>query len=99
MLRQQGCWLAAIHQSAHRSPRPTVQAAANAKNNLGMRKAKLYVSECMADGGPVLKRIRPRAKGRCGGAALLVLDASPAPGTPHDLGTAMRLMQLITARL
>lgn len=44
----------------------TMQAAANAKNNLGLRKAKLYVSECMADGGPVLKRIRPRAKGRCG---------------------------------
>jgi Ribosomal protein L22p/L17e len=42
-----------------------MQAAANAKNNLGLRKAKLYVSECMADGGPVLKRIRPRAKGRC----------------------------------
>lgn len=41
------------------------QAAANAKNNLGLRKAKLYVSECMADAGPILKRIRPRAKGRC----------------------------------
>ena len=49
-----------------------MQAAANAKNNLGMRKAKLYVSECMADGGPVLKRIRPRAKGRCGGAPCLL---------------------------
>lgn len=41
-----------------------LQAAANAKNNLGMRKTKLFVSECFADGGPQLKRIRPRAKGR-----------------------------------
>ena len=30
-----------------------------------MKKAKLYVSECFADGGPQLKRVRPRAKGRC----------------------------------
>ncbi len=29
-----------------------------------MKKAKLYVSECFADGGPQLKRVRPRAKGR-----------------------------------
>ena len=43
-----------------------MQAAANAKNNLGMKKANLYVSECFADGGPVLKRVRPRAKGRYG---------------------------------
>jgi len=41
-----------------------VSAAANAKNNLGLRKAKLVVSECFADGGPQLKRVRPRAKGR-----------------------------------
>lgn len=53
------------HTMRLRAACATVQAAANAKNNLGLRKAKLYVSECMADGGPVLKRIRPRAKGRC----------------------------------
>ena len=41
-----------------------MQAAANAKNNLGLRAAKLYVCECSADGGPQLKRVRPRAKGR-----------------------------------
>lgn len=41
-----------------------VSAAANAKQNLGMRKAKLVVSECYADEGPVLKRFQPRAQGR-----------------------------------
>ncbi len=51
-----------------------MQAAANAKNNLGMKKANLYVSECYADGGPVLKRVRPRAKGRYGLQVML----------PHD---------------
>jgi large subunit ribosomal protein L22 len=39
-------------------------AAANAENNKGMDKNTLYVSECFADQGPTLKRIRPRAKGR-----------------------------------
>ena len=39
-------------------------AAANAENNKGMDKNSLYVSECYADQGPTLKRIRPRAKGR-----------------------------------
>lgn len=41
-----------------------LSAAANAKQNLGMRKAKLVVSECFADEGPVLKRARPRAQVR-----------------------------------
>ncbi len=40
-------------------------AAANAENNKGMDKNSLYVAECFADQGPTLKRIRPRAKGRC----------------------------------
>lgn len=40
------------------------QAAANAKQNLGLRKSKLVVSECYANEGPVLKRFEPRAKGR-----------------------------------
>mmetsp|Transcript_58029 Transcript_58029/g.184400 ORF Transcript_58029/g.184400 Transcript_58029/m.184400 type:complete len:98 (+) Transcript_58029:810-1103(+) len=39
-------------------------AAANAKNNKGMSKAKLYVKAVTVDGGPVLKRFRPRAQGR-----------------------------------
>ena len=41
-----------------------LSAAANAKQNLGLRKAKLVVSECFADAGPVLKRAQPRAQVR-----------------------------------
>eukprot|EP00798_Chlamydomonas_sp_ICE-L_P018580 gene18580-25090_t len=33
-------------------------------NNNGATKAFLYVSECTADGGPTMKRMRPRAQGR-----------------------------------
>jgi large subunit ribosomal protein L22 len=39
-------------------------AAANAEHNAGMDKTKLVVSSAFADGGPVLKRFRPRAQGR-----------------------------------
>lgn len=39
-------------------------AAANAENNSGMDRSKLYVAECYATPGPVLKRIQPRAQGR-----------------------------------
>ena len=38
-------------------------AAANAENNLGMSKNTLYVAECYANAGPILKKIMPRAKG------------------------------------
>ncbi|MDE5618101.1 MAG: 50S ribosomal protein L22 [Clostridia bacterium] len=38
-------------------------AAANAENNLGMSKSDLYVAECFANAGPILKRVMPRAKG------------------------------------
>lgn len=41
-----------------------LSAGANAKTNLGMKKAKLVVSECFADEGPVMKRAQPRAQGR-----------------------------------
>ena len=41
-----------------------IQAAANAKNNLGLSKVKLYISECFADEAPTMKRFMPRAKGR-----------------------------------
>ena len=34
------------------------------RNNLGMNKAKLYVSECYADGSGTMKRFHPRAQGR-----------------------------------
>ncbi|MCL2698817.1 MAG: 50S ribosomal protein L22 [Defluviitaleaceae bacterium] len=39
-------------------------AMANAENNLGMDVSKLYVQEVIANQGPTLKRIRPRAQGR-----------------------------------
>jgi large subunit ribosomal protein L22 len=41
-----------------------LSAAANAKNNMGLKKKDLYVSECYADEGPILKRVRARAQGR-----------------------------------
>ena len=39
-------------------------AIANAENNNGMNRADLYVAECYASNGPIMKRIRPRAQGR-----------------------------------
>ena len=38
-------------------------AAANAENNNGMDRSKLYVEECYANQGPTMKRVRPRAQG------------------------------------
>ncbi|MEE8815316.1 MAG: 50S ribosomal protein L22 [Lachnospiraceae bacterium] len=39
-------------------------AIANAENNLGMSKDNLYIAECNASNGPIMKRIQPRAQGR-----------------------------------
>lgn len=39
-------------------------AIANAENNNGMDRSKLYIAECHASQGPMLKRIQPRAQGR-----------------------------------
>nr|QKY65163.1 chloroplast 50S ribosomal protein L22 [Passiflora biflora] len=39
-------------------------AAANASNNLGLDKSSLVISKAVVDGGPVMKRVRPRARGR-----------------------------------
>ena len=39
-------------------------AAANAENNNGLEPSTLIVSQAYADGGPSLKRFRPRAQGR-----------------------------------
>jgi large subunit ribosomal protein L22 len=39
-------------------------AVANAEHNDGLDPADLVVSKAYADGGPVLKRFRPRAQGR-----------------------------------
>eukprot|EP00884_Botryococcus_braunii_P014425 jgi/Botrbrau1/22984/Bobra.0030s0050.1 len=41
-----------------------ISAASNAKNNQGLSKTKLFISECYADQSSNLKRFRPRAKGR-----------------------------------
>ena len=39
-------------------------AIANAENNNQMDRAGLYVAECYASNGPIMKRVRPRAQGR-----------------------------------
>lgn len=39
-------------------------AMANAENNHSMDVSRLYVAQCYACPGPILKRIRPRAQGR-----------------------------------
>ena len=39
-------------------------AAANAENNNNMDPTKLYIAECYASNGPIMKRIKPRAQGR-----------------------------------
>ena len=39
-------------------------AVANAENNLGLDIDKLYVQEAVANQGPTMKRIRPKAKGK-----------------------------------
>ncbi|MEM9272857.1 MAG: 50S ribosomal protein L22 [Cyanobacteria bacterium P01_F01_bin.143] len=39
-------------------------AVANAEHNSGLDPASLIISQAFADGGPVLKRYRPRAQGR-----------------------------------
>ena len=39
-------------------------AIANAENNNGLSAENLYVAECNASNGPIMKRIQPRAQGR-----------------------------------
>lgn len=39
-------------------------AVANAENNKGMNPENLYIEECYASQGPIMKRIKPRAQGR-----------------------------------
>ena len=41
-----------------------LSAVANAENNNGLRREILYVAECYANQGPIMKRIQPRAQGR-----------------------------------
>ena len=39
-------------------------AVSNAVNNFELDEEKLYISKILIDGGPLIKRIKPRAKGR-----------------------------------
>lgn len=39
-------------------------AAANAQNNLSLKKQNLFIKKAFADQGPTLRRIRPRSQGR-----------------------------------
>ncbi len=38
-------------------------AVANAENNFNLKKENLYIEEIRVDGGPIIKRFRPRARG------------------------------------
>lgn len=42
----------------------SIQVAADAKHNFQMSKSKLFISECYANKAGVIKRFRPRARGR-----------------------------------
>ena len=63
-----------------------MSAVANAEHNQGMDRGDLYVAECYADGGTMLKRMQPVSKGR--GHAILkrtshitvILDVKNAEG-------------------
>ena len=39
-------------------------AIANAENNNGMNRDRLFIAECYANSGPIMKRVQPRAQGR-----------------------------------
>ena len=53
-----------VNGSALAVKKVLMSAAANAEHNMGMDKADLYVAECFADGGQMLKRMQPVSKGR-----------------------------------
>ena len=53
-----------VNGSALAVKKVLMSAAANAENNMGMDKNDLYVAECFADGGQMLKRMEPVSKGR-----------------------------------
>jgi len=39
-------------------------AAANASHNMGLNEAHLFISKAEVNGGPIVKKLRPRARGR-----------------------------------
>jgi large subunit ribosomal protein L22 len=50
--------------SAEAVKKTLVSAAANAENNMAMRREELFVKACYVDSGPVLKRMQPGSMGR-----------------------------------
>lgn len=50
--------------AAHSVAKVVKSAAANAENNLQMSSSKLKIARIYVDGGPMLKRMRPQARGR-----------------------------------
>ena len=53
-----------VNDSALAVKKVLMSAAANAEHNMGLDKNDLYVAECFADGGQMLKRMQPVSKGR-----------------------------------
>ena len=53
-----------VNGSALAVKKVLMSAAADAEHNMGMDKNDLYVAECFADGGQMLKRMQPVSKGR-----------------------------------
>ena len=51
-------------KSARLVAKTLASAIANAENNNGMSAENLYVEECYASQGPIMKRVKPRAQGR-----------------------------------
>ncbi len=56
-----------LHFIVKRSTNPVLKllnsAIANAEHNFNMKKENLYIAEIKVDGGPIIKRFRPRARG------------------------------------
>ena len=54
----------APYASAEEVKQVLISAGANAEHNLGMNKDDLFVAECFANSGVLMKRMMSRAKGR-----------------------------------
>ncbi|MBR7186664.1 MAG: 50S ribosomal protein L22 [Clostridia bacterium] len=75
-----------INGGAEPTKKVLMSAVANAEHNKGMDRDDLYVAECFANGGTMLKRMQPVSKGR--GHAILkrtshitvILDVKKAEG-------------------
>ncbi len=52
-----------IKRSANPMLKVLQSAVANAEHNFNLKKENLYISEIRVDGGPIIKRFRPRARG------------------------------------